>query len=97
MFHNIYARYYKFGLSAIFYPGMLAFSRNRFTFVLVKSWKNGENALKKGWKNGENTPKNGWKNGNLEISGKIAYYPIYMLMFLQPEDIAEPIFRFEAL
>lgn len=38
-----------------------------------------------------------FSNSNLEINGKIAYYPIYMLMFLQPEDIAEPIFRFEAL
>lgn len=38
-----------------------------------------------------------FSNGNLEKNGNILYCPIYMLMFLQPATITEPIFKFEAM
>ena len=38
-----------------------------------------------------------FSNGNLEKEGNILYCPIYMLMFLQPEVIAEPIFKFSPI
>ena len=38
-----------------------------------------------------------FSNGNVQVVGKILYYPIYMLMYLQPEMIKKPIFRFEPI
>ncbi len=38
-----------------------------------------------------------FSNGNLEVLGRIFYYPIYMLMYLQPEMLADPIFRFSPM
>ena len=38
-----------------------------------------------------------FSNGNVQVVGKILYYPIYMLMHLQPEMIKNPIFRFEPI
>lgn len=38
-----------------------------------------------------------FSNGNLEIVGRITYYPVYMLMFLQPQTFADAIFRFKPL
>lgn len=35
-----------------------------------------------------------FSNANLEIEDNILYCPIYMLMYLQPEEIASPIFKF---
>lgn len=35
-----------------------------------------------------------FSNGNVEVVGKILYCPIYMLMYLQPETLAKPIFKF---
>lgn len=39
----------------------------------------------------------GFSNGNLEVVGRITYYPVYMLMFLQPQTFADAIFRFKPL
>lgn len=38
-----------------------------------------------------------FSNGNLEVVGRITYYPVYMLMFLQPQTFADAIFRFKPL
>ena len=38
-----------------------------------------------------------YSNGNVEVVGRILYYPIYMLMYLQPEMLAEPIFKFSPI
>lgn len=38
-----------------------------------------------------------FSNGNVQVVDKILYYPIYMLMYLQPEMIKKPIFRFEPI
>ena len=38
-----------------------------------------------------------FSNGNVEQKANILYCPIYMLMFLQPEALANPIFRFEPI
>ncbi len=38
-----------------------------------------------------------FSNGNLERNGKILYLPIYMLMYLRPETMANPIFRFSPM
>lgn len=38
-----------------------------------------------------------FSNGNIESEGKILYMPIYMLMYLQPEEIADPIFKFKPI
>lgn len=38
-----------------------------------------------------------FSNGNLEVVGRITYYPAYMLMFLQPQTFADAIFRFKPL
>lgn len=38
-----------------------------------------------------------FSNGNIESEGKVVYMPIYMLMYLQPEEIADPIFKFKPI
>lgn len=38
-----------------------------------------------------------FSNGNLEVVGNVLYCPIYMLMYLQPEIIANPIFKFSPM
>ena len=38
-----------------------------------------------------------FSNGNVQVVDKILYYPIYMLMYLQPEMIKKPIFRFDPI
>lgn len=38
-----------------------------------------------------------FSNGNIESEGKVLYMPIYMLMYLQPEEIADPIFKFKPI
>lgn len=38
-----------------------------------------------------------FSNGNLEVVGRITYCPVYMLMFLQPQTLADAIFRFKPL
>lgn len=38
-----------------------------------------------------------FSNGNVEVVGRILYCPIYMLMYLQPEMLAEPIFKFSPI
>lgn len=38
-----------------------------------------------------------FSNGNVERVANILYYPIYMLMYLQPEVLANPIFKFEPI
>lgn len=38
-----------------------------------------------------------FSNGNVEQNANILYYPIYMIMFLQPEVLANPIFKFEPI
>ena len=38
-----------------------------------------------------------FSNGNIESKGKVLYMPIYMLMYLQPEEIADPIFKFKPI
>lgn len=38
-----------------------------------------------------------FSNVNVQVVGKILYYPIYMLMYLQPEMIKKPIFRFDPI
>ena len=34
-------------------------------------------------------------NGNVEVKGNKVYYPIYMLMFLQNEQLAEPVYKLD--
>lgn len=38
-----------------------------------------------------------FSNGNVEVVGDILYCPIYMLMYLQPATLADPIFKFSPL
>ncbi len=38
-----------------------------------------------------------FSNANLELTDNILYCPIYMLMYLQPEPIANPIFKFSPI
>lgn len=38
-----------------------------------------------------------FSNGNVEAVGNIIYYPIYMLMYLQPLTLEESIFRFKPI
>lgn len=38
-----------------------------------------------------------FSNGNVEVVGRISYFPIYMLMYLQPETLEKAIFNFVPL
>ena len=38
-----------------------------------------------------------FSSGNIELSGKVSYMPVYMIMYLKPAEISQPVFVFQPM
>ena len=76
-------------------------SDNKVVPIEIKSGKNYKrhNALGNVMGNVAYSTKEGivFGNGNVEVDGKIVYLPIYLLMYLRPKEIEDPVYVFRPM